>query len=235
MDAGNPAGPSPEITTFPLGDWQTNCHVVRVPGAKPPHDARTCWIVDCGQRPRPLIDHIRREGLRPAAIILTHAHVDHIAGIDEAIAAFGPLPILAHEAEREFNGEPMLNLSAFAAMDVRVSPPTGFLKDGDRLELSGSEWTVRHVPGHSPGGIALLHGIGRGGGPPVAMVGDTLFAGSIGRVDFPTSDPEALKRSLRDVLLSLPDETRVLPGHGPATTIGAERRTNPFVLDPDAW
>lgn len=235
----------PEITTFALGDWQTNCHVVRVPGARPPHDPRACWIVDCGQRPKPLIDHVRRAGLKPVAIILTHAHVDHIAGIDEALAAFGPLPILAHEAERDFNAEPMLNLSAFAAMDTRVSPPTAFLSDGDRLELAGSRWTVRHVPGHSPGGIALIHGLegleraeaGDGGvaEPPVAIVGDTLFAGSIGRVDFPTSDPEALKRSIRDVLLSLPDSTRVLPGHGPATTIGAERRANPFVLDLDAW
>lgn len=239
-----PAEARPEITTFALGDWQTNCHVVRVPGAALPHDPRECWIVDCGQRPKPLIEHIRRHGLRPLAIILTHAHVDHIAGIDEAMAAFGPLPILGHEAERDFNAEPMLNLSAFAAMDVRVSPPTAFLKDGDRLELAGSRWTVRHVPGHSPGGLALVHIPVRGADaerpseasePPLAIVGDTLFAGSIGRVDFPTSDAEALKRSLREVLLSLPDATRVLPGHGPETTIGAERRTNPFLLDPSGW
>lgn len=233
-----PNRPRPEITTFALGDWQTNCHVVRVPGAAPPHDPRACWIVDCGQRPRALIGHIRDAGLKPTAIILTHGHVDHIAGVDEALAAFGPLPILAHEAERDFNAEPMLNLSAFAAMDVRVSPPTRLLKDGDRLELAGSRWTVRHVPGHSPGSVALVHGAEAGETPvlpPIAIVGDTLFAGSIGRVDFPTSDPEALKRSIRDVLLSLPDSTRVLPGHGPETTIGAERRTNPFVLDFGAW
>jgi glyoxylase-like metal-dependent hydrolase (beta-lactamase superfamily II) len=231
----------PEIATFPLGDWQTNCHVVTVPDARVPSDPKACWIVDCGQRPRPLIEHVRAAGLRPVAVILTHAHVDHIAGLDEVLSAFGSLPVLAHEAERDFNGEPMLNLSAFSGREVRVTPPTRFLRDGERLELAGTEWTVRHVPGHSPGGIALIHGLegptdaGTGAEPPVAIVGDTLFAGSIGRVDFPTSDPEALKRSLREVLLRLPDATRVLPGHGPATTIGAERRTNPFVLDLDGW
>jgi glyoxylase-like metal-dependent hydrolase (beta-lactamase superfamily II) len=235
MDATTGGDPRPEITTFALGDWQTNCHVVRVPGARPPHDPRECWIVDCGQRPRPLIEHVRAAGLRPVAIILTHAHVDHIAGVDEAIAAFGPLPVLAHEAERDFHGEPLLNLSAFAGREVRSSPPTAFLKDGDRLELAGSRWLVRHVPGHSPGSIALVHVDGGPADPPVALVGDTLFAGSIGRVDFPTSDPADLKRSLRDVLLELPDATRVLPGHGPETSVGAERRTNPFLLDPDAW
>jgi hydroxyacylglutathione hydrolase len=235
MDETSRGEPRPEIVTFALGDWQTNCHVVRVPAARPPDDPRACWIVDCGQRPKPLVDYIRREGLRPVAIILTHAHVDHIAGVDEALAAFGPIPVLAHAAERDFNGEPMLNLSAFAGREVRVSPPTAFLGDGDRIELSGTRWLVRHVPGHSPGSIALIHGSEGPRGSPVALVGDTLFAGSIGRVDFPTSDPEALKRSLREVLLELPDATRILPGHGPETTVGAERRANPFLLDPDAW
>jgi len=226
--------PRPEIRTFALGDWQTNCHVVRVPGAVEPHDPRACWIVDCGQRPGPLLEHVRREGLRPVAILLTHCHVDHILGIDDALAAFGPLPILCHAAERDFNGEPMLNLSAFAGREVRVSPPTGTLADGDALELAGTRWTVRHVPGHSPGGVAFVHEP-TDGSDPVALVGDTLFAGSIGRVDFPTSDPEALKRSLREILLRLPDGTRILPGHGPETTVGAERRTNPFLQDFSAW
>ena len=101
-------------------------------------------------------------------------------------------------------------------------------EDGDRLDLLGNEWEVLHLPGHSPGSVALhdpVHG--------VLLAGDTLFSGSVGRVDFPTSDPSAMKRTL-ERLMSLPDDTVVHPGHGPATTIGRERVSNPYVLDPDA-
>jgi len=146
-----------------------------VPGAAV---ERSCWIVDPGVDPTPLLDLVEREGLSPQAILLTHAHPDET------------------------------------------------LADGDGLELGPTRWRVLHTPGHSPGSVTLFdaeHGI--------AISGDLLFAGSIGRVDFPTSDPEAMKRSLRRVLEELPDETRVLPGHGPETTIGAERRGNPFLRD----
>lgn len=238
--------PRPRITPFPLGTFQTNCYVVSVEGS------RDCWIVDVGSDPEPLLRFVEREGLTPVAIVLTHAHCDHIAGLDRARARFPNVPILAHEAERGFCADPQLNLSAFIDEPVSVSEPTQWLRGGEVLELAGTHWRILHTPGHSPGGITLVHekaaagagstdarggategglsdraGAGTGGSD--AIVGDTLFAGSIGRIDFPTSNPEAMRHSLRDVLMTLPDATRIHPGHGPSTTIGAERATNPYV------
>jgi hydroxyacylglutathione hydrolase len=209
--------------------WQTNCFVVQVPDGP---DPKGCWIVDCGQRPQPLLTLIRERGWTPRGILLTHCHLDHIMGIDEALSAFGPMPILCHPLEAAWNGEPMLNLSAMSAGasgEVRVSSPTAFVEGGQMIDLCGSPWRVLHVPGHSPGSVAFVH---EPSGQ--AISGDVLFAGSIGRHDFPTSDPRALKTSLAR-LMTLPDETRIYPGHGPTTTIGRERQQNPYVLRPAGW
>lgn len=222
-----PVNPTPSITSFALGEFQTNCHVVSVAGS----DA--CWIVDVGYQPERLFRHVEEARLRPTAIVLTHCHCDHVAGLDAALRRFGgagPLPVIAHEAERGFCSQPELNLSAFLGEPVSVSEPTRWLRGGETLELAGTRWRVLHTPGHSPGGITLLHEP-TDGGAPTALVGDTLFAGSIGRIDFPTSDGEAMARTLGEVLLALPDATGIFPGHGPATTIGRERRTNPFLRD----
>ncbi|MDZ4755250.1 MAG: MBL fold metallo-hydrolase [Phycisphaerae bacterium] len=228
MTSEQPSEPQPVITTMPLGSWQTNCHIVHVPQGPDPHG---CWLVDCGQAPKLLLDAIATRGLQPRGILLTHCHVDHIMGIDDAQARFGPLPILCHALERDFNGDPLLNLSGFAGgPEVRVSAPSAYVADGDTVDLCGSRWTVRHVPGHSPGSVAYVHGPSK-----QALTGDTLFAGSIGRFDFPTSDGAALKRSVLDVLMKLPDDMRISPGHGPATTIGRERQTNPYVRSPASW
>lgn len=213
------AEPTPDVTTFVLGEYQTNCFVVGVPGAK------ACWIVDCGFDPGEMLDHVAAAGLRPQAILLTHTHPDHIAGLDLALGRFGPLPVYVHEAERGFCADPMLNLSAFMGAPIAVSEPDRHLAGGERLDLAGTSWRVVHAPGHSPGGVLYVHD-----GSRQAIVGDTLFAGSIGRMDFPTSDPDVFRRTIREVLMTLPDDMTIHPGHGPATTIGRERRTNPFVV-----
>lgn len=236
VDAGpavHPQGGSegtPRVATFALGGFQTNCHVVWVPDAPDPGARRKCWIVDCGEGPRPLLEFVRRERLVPEAILFTHAHADHIAGVDEAIRVLGPdVPRLVHPAEAAAFQDPQFNLSAFVGQPISVAAPTGALEPGRPLTLAGTRWEVLHTPGHSPGGVTLHHPASG-----LAIVGDTLFAGSIGRVDFPTSDPARMRDTLFRVLLRLPDATRVLPGHGPETTIGEERLTNPY-LRPEAW
>jgi glyoxylase-like metal-dependent hydrolase (beta-lactamase superfamily II) len=206
------------IATFALGEWMTNCYVVHV------GDSSTCWIIDAGFEPRPLIDYVLEHNLTPRQIILTHAHVDHIAGLAEVRDVWPDIPILLHGDEHEFLGDPALNLSAFLAVPITAPPATATLSHGDTRSLDGIDFQVRHTPGHSPGGVTLYQPESA-----VAIVGDTLFASSIGRSDFPTSNGRTLMQSIREQLMTLPDETSALPGHGPATTIGAERRGNPFL------
>ena len=209
------------IKGFSLGDWMTNCYVVH--RAKPAPGA-ACWIVDAGFSPDPLIEYVKEHKLAPEQVVLTHAHVDHIAGLHAMRGAWPEIPILIHRAEEEFLIEPALNLSIALDEQFIAPPATRLLEHGDIMKLDGVPFHVRLTPGHSPGGISLYQP-----DDGVVLVGDALFAGSVGRTDFPTSDPAALMAGIRSQLLSLPDPTRVLPGHGPETTIGQERATNPYL------
>jgi glyoxylase-like metal-dependent hydrolase (beta-lactamase superfamily II) len=205
------------IETFALGDFQTNCLVVSRPSG-------AAWLVDVGQAPAAMLDHVDSAELRVEKIILTHAHADHIAGLAEAMARFPGVPVFIHTQEQKFCDDPRLNLSQFISQPIAAPTPSDTLEHGDTLNLDGLIFEVRHTPGHSPGGITLYQADNR-----LAIVGDTLFAGSIGRFDFPTSDGQILLQSIHEQLLTLPDETRALPGHGPDTTIGHERATNPYL------
>ena len=212
--------PDLHVQPFTLGEWQTNCYVVHAADAKP---GDPCWIVDAGFGPQRLIAYVKDRQLVPT-VVLTHAHVDHIAGLAQVRQQFPDCPILIHAAEAEFLTDPDLNLSSFLDRPVVAPTATGQLQHGDTLPLGPFTFAVRHTPGHSPGGVCLYH---QPSG--LAIVGDTLFASSIGRSDFPTSDEATLHRSIREQLYTLPGETVVLPGHGPDTTIAHEMRTNPFV------
>jgi glyoxylase-like metal-dependent hydrolase (beta-lactamase superfamily II) len=134
------------------------------------------------------------------------------------------VPVWGHGAEAAWLNDPVLNLSAMMGMSVTAPGPDRLLAEGEWLTLGDSRWLVLHTPGHSPGGVTLWCEAGG-----VAIVGDSLFAGSVGRTDFPGSDPAVLERSIRGKLYVLPDSTKVLPGHGPATTIGREKKSNPYV------
>jgi hydroxyacylglutathione hydrolase len=221
----------PHIQPFTLGPYQTNCFVI-TPDA--PQPQMPCWIIDCGFEPEEMFDWIESQQLRPAAILLTHSHLDHIAGVDQALSRFSTsgggarLPLYIHDAEANFCSDAMLNLSALIGMPVTCTEPNHYLKDGDTLNLDGpphaQTWRVLHTPGHSPGGIAYIHDQSK-----QAIVGDTLFHDSIGRFDFPTSNADHLRHTIQHVMMSLPDDMTIYPGHGPKTTIGRERRHNPYV------
>ena len=205
------------IKKFTLGDWMTNCYVVHA-------DSGACWIIDAGFDPEPMLAFIAQHGLTLEQVVLTHAHVDHIGGLSAVRRHWPEASVVVHQAERDFLSTPALNLSIVLDHAVVAPEADHTLAHGDKLTLDGLSVEVRHTPGHSPGGITLYeptHGF--------AFVGDALFAGAIGRFDFPTSDYDALIEGIRTQLLTLPDATRVLPGHGPETTIGQERETNPFL------
>ena len=214
--------PSLHVKSFELGDFATNGFVV----FDSSDAGKSCWIVDCPYEPGAMIDFILHEGLKPELCILTHCHCDHIAGLGEMRLKLGPVPVLCHVLEKDFNQDPNLNLSAFIPPGIRAPEVEGYLVHGQLMQLPGlGAYTFQmvHVPGHSPGMLTLWCA-----DAAIAIVGDTLFEGSIGRTDFPTSDPDAMTRSLQ-LLMTLPDATRIYPGHGRETTILQERQTNPYL------
>ena len=214
---------TPVIQVFPLGDFQTNCFIVTDGDPAP---GKSCWIVDCGYEPAPLLDALKEQQLVVERIILTHAHADHLAGVTEARSQHPDAPIYMHQLEESWLTDPMLNLSAALGLSITAPSPEGFLGHGDTLILDSLTWRIAHTPGHSPGSISLIH-------EPTkkAIVGDTLFNGSIGRTDFPGSSFEQLEQSIRENLYTLDPETTCFPGHGPKTKVGHEIVTNPFIHD----
>ena len=182
-------------------------------------------VVDPGFEPDAVLEALRERELTPVAVLNTHGHVDHIAGNKAMKQYFPDAPLVIGRGDAAMLTDPALNLSGAFGFDI-VSPPADRLVDeGDEFTFAGMTFGVLEIPGHSPGHVAYVLD-----GPDAKMVlgGDVLFAGSIGRTDFPNGSQTQLVAGIRAKLWPLPDATRVYPGHGPVTTIGEEKRTNPF-------
>jgi hydroxyacylglutathione hydrolase len=192
-------------------------------------DGGDCWMIDPGLPPHAerMCAFVQSRKLTVSAIVLTHAHADHVAGVDEVRNHLGAGPLYLAREEWANLADPARNHSADFGLSVSVrSDDLRDLTPGETLMLEESAWTILDTSGHSPGGRSLYcAALG------VVIVGDALFAGAIGRYDFPDSDGTRLLQNIRDKLLTLPESTRVLSGHGPETTIGTEKQDNPFLQD----
>ncbi|HEV3056710.1 MAG TPA: MBL fold metallo-hydrolase [Vicinamibacterales bacterium] len=185
-------------------------------------------IIDPGDEVKGLLLFAERRGLTIRHILLTHAHVDHVSGVAEAKRALG-VPVYLHRADL-FLYERAVEMGSMFGLDVEPPPPVDvFFAPGQIVPFGTYEVRWHHTPGHCPGGVCLQ--VGKAGSPGKDLfVGDTLFAGSIGRTDLPGGDYAVLIGSITNVLFPLGDDSVVHPGHGPDTTIGEERRTNPFLI-----
>lgn len=202
------------VRQFPVGAFQENAYVVL------DEAGGDAVLIDPGEEGERLVRAVEALGGTIRGIWLTHAHVDHVGGI-AAVKRQADVPVHLHPDDRPLYDNAAQQGQMFGLRLEPPPPPERTLAEGDELRCGALAFTVWHVPGHSPGHVAI-HGNG------VAFVGDCLFAGSIGRTDLPLSNPGALAASL-DRLASLPDDTIVYSGHGPATTIGEEKRSNPFL------
>lgn len=192
---------------------------------------RAAVVIDPGDEVGELIELVEKRSLDVLAILLTHGHVDHVTGVAAARDRWG-VPIYLHPADRViYDNAPAVG--RMFGLDVEPPPPVDCaLADGDRLVFDDIEIRVHHTPGHCPGGVCFeLRLAGQQEPGADLIVGDTLFAGSIGRTDLPGGHHATLLDSIRRVLFAFDPATRVHPGHGPSTTIGEERATNPFVAD----
>lgn len=216
------------IAGFPAGAWGTNCFLVA------PAAGEECVIVDPGhQAAEGVAELVREHRLRPVAVLLTHGHIDHVASVVPVCGAHG-VPAWIHPGDREMMADPEKWLGRALGTqlmgDLTLGEPDDVreLADGTALSLAGLELSVSHAPGHTQGSVTFGLPV-TGEIPPVLFSGDTLFAGSVGRTDLPGGDHAELLRSLARVCLPLDDSTVVLPGHGPQTSIGRERATNPYL------
>ncbi len=220
------------ITGFPAGSWATNCYVVAAGPGEP------CVIVDPGQDSIDrVLELVAEHSLAPAAVLLTHGHIDHIWSVAPISSRFG-IPAAIHADDRYRLADPAGSsfsaareqLLAMTKDSLELTEPSDVtvLTDGDELDLVGLTWRVRHAPGHTEGSV-VFDVREQGSGFDRMFSGDVLFAGSIGRTDLPGGDSAAMTRTLQRVIGATPDHVEVLPGHGPLTTIGHERATNPYL------
>jgi len=201
---------------LPLGPLQTNCYMI--------YDDEHCLIFDPGGDADVIFEWIKHKEVKPLAILLTHAHFDHIGAVDELRMRYS-IPVYLHEDEKDWLGNPSLNGSQFfVGHTISTSPADVYIREEKTIDIGPFSMKVFFTPGHSPGSVSYyFHELNS------IVSGDVLFQGSIGRTDLPGGNINTLMESIHQKLLSIPENTTVLPGHGPTTTIQAEMDGNPFL------
>jgi len=205
-----------------LGQFSTCCYLL---GEEASGQAIVIDPAEGGSR---IVQALEERNWRAKYILNTHGHTDHIGGNAEIKRAFPEATLAIGQKDAGLLRHPLKNLSIFFGRWVKSPPPDRFLSESDTVEVGDILLKVMELPGHTPGSIGFFYK-GTGEEPPILFAGDTLFAGGVGRTDFPGSSEEMLIASIREKILTLPEETVIYPGHGPETTVGEEKRNNPFL------
>lgn len=205
-----------EIKRLTVGELGVNCYLCACV------QTGEAMVIDPGQSGEIILKELEKQHLMVKVIVNTHGHADHI-GANTFLKEKTGAPLFIHEADAPMLTDPKKNLSIYIGKPFVSAPADRFLKDGDTITIGKETFAVLHTPGHTPGGISLLH-------KACVFTGDTLFAGSVGRTDFPGGSMDALLTGVREKLMVLGDGLKVYPGHGEPSSIGGERGTNPFLL-----
>jgi hydroxyacylglutathione hydrolase len=207
------------IDCFALGDFETNCYILRCSA-----DAKRCLIIDPGFSPEPVIDFIRDNPLEPDRVLLTHGHCDHVAGLNLLRKNFPRLRVSIGDEDAAMLTDDQRNLSVLLNDSLRLAAADELLTGGEIITLDDIQLRVLLTPGHTPGCVSYYSAA-----DSAIFSGDLIFAGAVGRCDFPGGDMDTLINSIRTQLIPLDEKTVIYPGHGPKTTIGREKRTNPWL------
>ncbi|TZE83503.1 MBL fold metallo-hydrolase [Calorimonas adulescens] len=199
-----------------VGIGMTNCYIIG------DEETRDAIVVDPGDEPEKILDLIGRTDSNIVYIVLTHAHYDHWGALNDIRTETGVDKVILHRLEEEVLENPEMNLSPWISGQSVSMKGDKWVEDGDIISVGNMMVTVRHTPGHTPGSISLII-------DNKCICGDALFAGSVGRTDFPGGSPYVLRRTIDEVFKKLPDQMEVWPGHGPSTTIGKEKKLNLFM------
>ncbi len=212
--------PKIQLSAVVSSPFEENTHIAQLEGRS------DCLVIDPGLEPEKIMDHLQSRGVEPAAILNTHGHVDHIGGNAALKERWPDCPLVIGSAEADKLTDARLNLSEGIGMRVISPPADETVDDGQIYSAAGFDLKIRVISGHSRGHVVFLW---EDHDPPVVFVGDVIFAGNVGRTDFPDGDFSQLRDGIHEKLFTLPDKTVLLSGHGPPTTVGEEKRTNPAV------